>query len=145
MSERLYATFHVGDTFFGVDATDVQEVMRTQPMSRVPLASSEISGLINLRGQIVVAIDLRQRLHVDHDEWETEPLNVVVRTEQGPVALIVDEIGDVLEANDEELESPPETLSPPTKDLVTAVMKLEERLLLVLDVTAAASPEAAAA
>ncbi len=134
MTTRLYATFHVDSTFFGVDATDVQEVIRTQPMTRVPLAGGEIEGLINLRGQVVVAIDLRKRLGFDAAPEGTEQLNVVVRTEHGPVSLIVDDIDDVLEADDEQLEGPPATLRGPTKDLVTAVHKLDDQLLLVVDV-----------
>ena len=135
MTTRLYATFHVDNTFFGVDATDVQEVIRTQPMTRVPLASDEVSGLINLRGQVVVAIDMRRRLGMPEPEEGAELLNVIVRTEHGPVSLIVDDIGDVLEADLDELESPPPTLTPPTRDLVSAVHQLDERLLLVIDVS----------
>ena len=134
MTNTLYATFHVDDAFFGVDATDVQEVIRTQPMTRVPLASGEVSGLINLRGQVVVAIDMRRRLGMPEPDEGTERLNVIVRTEHGPVSLIVDDIGDVLEADLDELETPPPTLTPPTRDLVSAVHQLDERLLLVIDV-----------
>jgi len=143
MSDRLYATFYVDGTLFGIDATDVQEVLRAQPMTSVPLAPPDISGLINLRGQIVVAIDLRERLGREPAGEDTDSLNVVVRTEHGPVSLIVDDIGDVLKANDDALESPPETLSGPTKDLVVAVHKLEERLMLVVDVKRTAEPAAA--
>lgn len=134
MTTRLYATFHVDNTFFGVDATDVQEVLRAQPMTRVPLSSREIEGLINLRGQVVVAIDLRERLGYGRPPEGTEPLNVVVRTEHGPVSLIVDDIDDVLEADDDQLETPPATLHGPTRDLVTAVHKLDDQLLLIVDV-----------
>jgi len=135
VTNTLYATFHVDDAFFGVDATDVQEVIRTQPMTRVPLASDEVSGLINLRGQVVVAIDMRRRLGMPEPDEGAELLNVIVRTEHGPVSLIVDDIGDVLEADLDELETPPPTLTPPTRDLVSAVHQLDERLLLVIDVS----------
>lgn len=143
MSDRLYATFYVDETFFGIDATDVQEVLRAQPMSTVPLAPPEISGLINLRGQIVVAIDLRERLGREPASEDVESLNVVVRTEHGPVSLIVDDIGDVLKANDDVLEPPPATLSGPARDLVVGVHKLEEQLMLVVDVKRTAESAAA--
>lgn len=135
MTTTLYATFHVDDAFFGIDATDVQEVIRTQPMTRVPLASEEVSGLINLRGQVVVAIDMRRRLGRPDPADDAELLNVIVRTEHGPVSLIVDDIDDVLEASADQLDAPPPTLSSPTRDLVSAVHPLEDRLLLVIDVT----------
>lgn len=142
MSDRLYATFRVGQSAFGIDATDVQEVLRSQPMTKVPLAAAEVSGLINLRGQIVVAVDLRKRLLLGAASTETDPLNIVVRTEHGPVALIVDDIGDVLEAPDSDLEAPPATLKHPTQDMVSAVYKLEDELLLILDVARTAAPAA---
>lgn len=137
---RLYATFVVANTLFGVDATDVQEILLPQRLTRVPLAPSEVDGLANLRGQVVVTIDLRKRLHLPPAEAESDVVNIVLRTDSGPVSIVVDEVGDVLEAHDDDLDVPPPTLSRPTKDLVTAVHKLDDRLLLVLDVARTASP-----
>lgn len=140
MTVRLYATFTVNGTLFGVDATDVQEILPPQRITRVPLAAPEVTGLINLRGQVVVMIDMRRRLALPELEPPAPTVNVVLRSEHGPVSIAVDDVGDVLEASDDELESPPETLSHPTRDLVTAVQKLEDRLLLVLDVKKTAQP-----
>jgi purine-binding chemotaxis protein CheW len=140
---RLYATFVVGDNWFGVDATGVQEVMVAQPRTRVPLAGAEVRGLINLRGQVVIAIDLRRRLGMPDRADDTAPLEVVVRTEHGPVSLLVDDIGDVLEADDRELAPPPENLTGPLAGLVSGVHPLDDRLLLVLDIRATAAPAAA--
>src|SRR5206468_4583870 len=95
--------------FFGVDVLTVQEVICYQEMTRVPLASKVVSGLINLRGQIVTAIDLRRRLELRERPADRLPMNVVVRTDDGAVSLLVDEIGDVLEVDEESFERPPET------------------------------------
>ncbi|NOX31260.1 MAG: purine-binding chemotaxis protein CheW [Actinobacteria bacterium] len=143
MTDRLYATFYIDDTLFGIDATDVQEVLRAQPMTSVPLAPADIKGLINLRGQIVVAVDLRERLGRGPAPDDVQSLNVVVRTEHGPVSLIVDDIGDVLKVSDDALERPPETITSPTRDLVVAVHKLDEQLMLVVDAKRTAEPMAA--
>lgn len=140
MTVRLYATFAVNDTLFGVDATDVQEVLAEQRLTRVPLSSPEVLGLINLRGQVVVTIDMRRLLSLPARDTEGTPINVVLRTDHGPVSVAVDEVGDVLEASDSDLEPPPETLSAPTRALVTAVQKLDHELLLVLDVKRTAQP-----
>jgi purine-binding chemotaxis protein CheW len=137
---RLYATFTVNNTLFGVDATDVQEVLAPQRLTRVPRASPEVLGLINLRGQVVVTIDMRRLLGLPDRDQEATPVNVVLRTEDGPISVAVDEVGDVLEASDDELDHPPETLSQPTRALVTAVQKLDDELLLVLDVKRTAQP-----
>ncbi|MDH5671901.1 MAG: chemotaxis protein CheW [Myxococcales bacterium] len=127
-------TFHLGDLFFGVEVEKVQEVLRYQQMTPVPIVSKVVRGLINLRGQIVTAIDLRRRfLLPDADEGQL-PMNVVVRTGDGPVSLLVDEIGDVMEVDDDCIESPPATLRDVTRELVSSVYKLEGKLLLILDI-----------
>lgn len=140
---RLYATFSVGGTLFGVDATDVQEILLPQCLTRVPLAPAEVLGLANLRGQVVVTIDLRTMLDLPRISEDTDVVNIVLRTDHGPVSIVVDEVGDVLEVSDDELDPPPPTLAGPTRDLVVAVHKLRDRLLLVLDAARTANPVAA--
>ncbi len=134
MSEpKQYCTFYLDGLFFGVNVLGVQEVIKFQPMTQVPLASPVVSGLINLRGQIVTAIDLRRRLELEDREENTPPMNVVVRTDDGPVSLLVDDIGDVLDVSDDTFEPPPPTMKGIARELITGVHKLDERLLLILD------------
>jgi purine-binding chemotaxis protein CheW len=102
-------------------------------MTRVPQAPEVIEGLINLRGQIVTAIDMRRRLLLPPRASDQTPINVVVRTEDGAVSLLVDEIGDVLDVDDATYERPPENLDPAAVELIRGVYKLQDRLLLVLD------------
>ena len=132
-STRQLATFYLDGFFFGIEVEKVQEVIRYQEMTRVPLASSVVQGLINLRGQIVTAIDLRRRLELQPRPEGELPMNVVVRSEDGAVSLLVDEIGDVLEIADDTLEQPPATVTGLTRELVRGVCKLADQLLLVLD------------
>ena len=127
-------TFVLGDLVFGVEVLSVQEVLRFQPMTRVPLAASTVRGLINLRGQIVTAIDVRARLGLPRLSDAQEPMNVVLSTKDGVVSLLVDEIGDVLEVDRSEFERAPATLPALLHDVVLGVYKLERRLLLLLDV-----------
>lgn len=131
--EQQYATFFVDALFFGVEVLKVQEVIRYQEMTHVPLAPSEIQGLINLRGQIVTALDLRRRLTLAARGADALPMNVVVRTDDGAVSLLVDEIGDVVEVSEEQFEQPPETMVGVARELIRGVYKLRERLLLILD------------
>lgn len=134
MSEpKQYCTFFLDGLFFGVNVLGVQEVIKFQSMTQVPLASRVVSGLINLRGQIVTAIDLRRRLELGEREEDIPPMNVVVRTDDGPVSLLVDDIGDVLEVSDDTFEPPPPTMKGVARELITGVHKLDERLLLILD------------
>jgi purine-binding chemotaxis protein CheW len=132
-ARRQYCTFTVDGHYFGVDVLKVQEVIRYQEMTRVPLAPPEVRGLINLRGQIVTSIDLRRRLQLRERPAELEPVNVVVQTEDGAVSLLVDEIGDVLEVSEKDFERPPETLRGPARALIQGAYKLNDRLLLILD------------
>jgi purine-binding chemotaxis protein CheW len=128
-----YATFVVDDLFFGIDVLRVQEVLCYQEMTRVPLAATVAQGLINLRGQIVTALDMRRRLGLTPRRVDRLPMNLVVRTEEGPVSLLVDEIGDVLQLDSADFESAPDNLTPAARELVQGVYKLKGRLLLVLD------------
>lgn len=128
-----YCTFYVDDLFFGVEVLRVQEVIRFQAMTRVPLADEVVSGLINLRGQIVTAIDLRRRLARPDRPADQRPMNVVLRSADSTVSLLVDRIGDVLEPPADTYEAPPETLSGVARQFVHGVYKLPGQLLLILD------------
>jgi len=133
--EGQYCTFFVNGLFLGLEVTCIQEVIRAQPLTVVPLASHVIAGLMNLRGQIVTAIDLRHRLGMPSRDPAARPINVVVRTPDGAVSLLVDEIGDVIEVDAESFERPPDTLGDEARDLIRGAYKLKGRLLLVLDPT----------
>ena len=110
--------------------TTIQEVLRNQPLTRVLGSGPEVKGLLNLRGQVVIVIDLRERLGIGAREGDGEILNVVAVTPHGPVSFLVDEIGDILNADTDEFETPPETLGEPLRSLVTGVHKLDGRLML---------------
>jgi purine-binding chemotaxis protein CheW len=138
---QQFCTFFLKDHFLGVPVEQVQEVIRYQEMTRVPLGPQVIRGLINLRGQIVMAVDLRRRFGMEERLESQLPMNVVVRTDDGAVSFLVDEIGDVLEANEDSFERPPETLQGPSRELVRGVYKLQDRLMLVLDTEQAVKSE----
>jgi len=131
---QQFCTFFLDDQYFGVPVEQVQEVIRYKEMARVPLMPAVIRGLINLRGQIVMAIDLRRRMGMADRPDSQLPMNVVVSTEDGPVSLLVDEIGDVLEAGEDTFERAPETLQEQARELVRGVYKLKNALLLDLDI-----------
>ncbi|MBX3376609.1 MAG: chemotaxis protein CheW [Phycisphaeraceae bacterium] len=142
--DRQFCTFLVDGMYFGVDVLKVQEVIRYQDMTRVPLAHAVIRGLINLRGQIVTAVDLRRRLGLEDRAEGALPMNVVVRTGEGAMSLLVDEIGDVVTVEPESFERTPETLTGVTRDLLLGVYKLKDRLLLIMDTEKAVGLAAAA-
>jgi purine-binding chemotaxis protein CheW len=129
-----FCTFYLDKLLFGVELKGVQEVMRSLEMTKVPLAPAVVSGLINLRGQIVTAVDLRRRLELPPAAAGVHAMNVVVRSEDGAVSLLVDEIGDVVEVEETTFEPPPETLRGSMRTMILGVHKLDERLMHVLDI-----------
>jgi purine-binding chemotaxis protein CheW len=137
MAEK-FCTFLLDGHLFGVPVENVQEVLRTQRVTAVPLAPPEIKGLLNLRGQIVTTIDLRTRLNLPPRDEESSSVNVVVRTTDGAVSLVVDRIGHVLEPAPSTFEAAPDTVPELVRDLVDQVCKLDDGLLLVLDTERAA-------
>ena len=130
-----YCSFALGDRLFGIDVTRIQEILRWQPLTRVPLAPRSVVGLINLRGEIVPAIDVRDALGLAPSEVP-EPINVVLRTPDGPVSLLVDRVDDVLEL-DREFDLGPEAFTGPARELIRGLFELDDRLLLILDTDAA--------
>ena len=135
---KQFCTFYLGDQFYGVEVEKVQEVLRFQEMTQVPLAPKVVKGLINLRGQIVTAIDLREYLEPDIKHDIGQSMNVVVRSDEGPISFLVDEIGDVVEVGEDEYESAPDTVRGIARELIKGIYKISERLLLVLDTERAA-------
>jgi len=118
---------------YGVDVQSVQEVIRYQEMTDVPLAPDSVVGLINLRGQIVTAIDLRRRLGLANRPEGQLPMNVVVQSDDGAISLLVDQIGDVQEIDTDNFESLPETLQGIARTMILGAYKMKDHLLLILD------------
>jgi purine-binding chemotaxis protein CheW len=130
---KQLCTFYAGGGYFGIPVEQVQEVVKPQPITPVPLAPKVVRGLINLRGQILTAIDLRFRLGLGELGDQTKLMNVVVRTDESPISFLVDEIGDVLDVQEDAFEAPPETLQGEMRELIEGAYKLEARLLLALN------------
>ncbi len=126
-------TFYVENYLFGIEVDHVQEVLRAQRMTDVPLSPKVVRGLMNLRGQIVTALDMRVQLGLQSNDQEKEPMNVLVRTEEDLVSLLVDKIGDVIDVGDDQFESTPKSVPEQVLDMIKGVYKLEEQLLLLLN------------
>jgi purine-binding chemotaxis protein CheW len=128
------ATFTLCDASYSVPVARVQEVLRDQRCTNVPLAPGAVTGLMNLRGEVVLVLDLRRRLNLPDREPDAEPTSVVVRVDGEVISLLVDHIGDVVDVDPQIFEPPPETLGGPVRELIEGAYKLQDRLLLALDV-----------
>ncbi|HEV2641533.1 MAG TPA: chemotaxis protein CheW [Candidatus Elarobacter sp.] len=125
-------SFRLGRQWFGVPVLDVQEVLVAQRVARVPLAPRDVRGFLNLRGQIVTAVDLHERLAVEPLDADT-PMNVVVRDGDELFALIVDEVGDVVAVPADVVEPAPATLDDVWARACTGVVRWEQGLLAIVD------------
>lgn len=134
---RQLTTFWLADHLYGVEVGHVQEVLRAQDLTRVPRAHPAVAGLLNLRGQVVTAVQLRERLGLPPRAPGEKAILVVVRLDGEVVSLLVDAIGDVVDVAEDTFEMPPETLDGAVRDLIRGAYKLDGHLLLALDVARA--------
>lgn len=136
-NQNSFCTFWVEGLYFGIEVSRVQEVIRHQTTTQVPLAPNVVAGLMNLRGQIVTALDLRHRFGLPDAKTDQSQMNVVIRTPEGPVSLMVDKIGDVAKVDAANFEQAPETLDESIKALIHGAYKLDDQLLLVINAESA--------
>lgn len=129
-----YVTFTVGGQHFGLTAVDVRDVLKTQALTRVPMAQPEIAGLINLRGHIVTAVDLRRRFDLP-DRTETErPMSIVIEHKGEQFCLLADSVGDVLALAANEIEPNPTSMDESWRSVSKGVVRREQGLMIMLDV-----------
>lgn len=134
-SQSDFLTIQISGQLFGIPVLLIQDVLRRQNVTRVPLAPDEVAGALNLRGRIVTAIDVRKRLNLPPAaEGESRDISVVVEHEGDLYSLIIDDVGDVLTLDASTFQGVPATLDPKWRDIATAVHRLEDRLLIVMDV-----------
>ena len=133
--------FRLGEEEFGVSIQDVREIIRMQEVTRVPHAPEFVEGVINLRGQVVPIVDLRKRLGMPPKERDRDTRIVIVELDGELVGFIVDAVTEVLRVPKDQTEPPPEMVVGVDQEYITAVGKLEDRLLILLDLHKVLSKE----
>ena len=132
--ERAFVTLTVADQLCGVPVLAVRDVLGPQAITRIPLAPPEIAGSLNLRGRIVTAIDLRRRLRLSPAPPGMEPMSVVAEQGGELCALLVDQVSEVMSLPASAFERNPPTLEPAWAAFSAGIYRLQDRLLVVLDV-----------
>lgn len=128
-----FCTFTVGDYFLGVNVANVQEVVRNQNVTPIPMSSDGILGIINLRGQAITAMDIRHYLKLENNSEGKQPMSIVVKYDKDQASFPVDKIGDVIALNKRGAEPAPAHLNPDIKRFIKCVYEYEGNSLLVLD------------
>lgn len=129
-----FLTVFIAGQVFGIPVLQVQDVLGTQRVTKIPLAPPEVAGSLNLRGRIVTAIDVRCRLGLPRRETSQREMSVVVELEGELYSLIIDEVGDVMSLDNENFEGTPATLDPVWRDVSAGIYRLDGQLMVVLDV-----------
>jgi purine-binding chemotaxis protein CheW len=129
-----FVTMSVAGQLFGIPVLTIQDVLGPQRITRVPLAQPEIAGSLNLRGRIVTAIDFRTRMGLEPRPHGEDGMNVVVEVEGEQYSLVVDSVGEVLSPAPDHFEHTPATLDPIWRQIAAGVYRLDDRLMVVVDV-----------
>lgn len=134
-AQTEYLTILIGKQMFGIPVLQVQDVLRKQRMTRVPLAPPEVAGASNLRGRIVTGINVRKRLGMsDISNDLNTSMSVVVEHNGELYSLIIDKVGDVLSLLDRNFEPVPPTLDPEWREVATGIFRLTDQLLVIADI-----------
>jgi purine-binding chemotaxis protein CheW len=132
-SVQAYSTFFVDGLYFGILTSEVIELTKGLEVTPVPLGPIGVSGFINLRGQIVTAIDMRKRLGLHPIEHSDTTISLFFQDQGTLFGLLVDDVSDILELDQSSFEEPPSNISLASRELILGVHKLPQRLLLILD------------
>ena len=130
---HLLLTLTVGGRRCGLPVSRIRDVIRCERIARVPLAPTGVAGVLNLRGRIVTAIDMRDRLGLPPAEPDAQRMSVVVEQQSELYSLLADEVGDVLAPPAEARADVPHTLRGPWREHAVAVHRLDDGLLIELD------------
>ncbi|VAV92937.1 Positive regulator of CheA protein activity (CheW) [hydrothermal vent metagenome] len=134
-STREYVTFYIDEQAFGIAVDDIREVFHPRAITRVPLAPPEIRGVLNLRGRIVTAIEVRSRLNLPPLEDDNASMMAIgIEVENEAFGLIIDRVGDVLQLSERNCEALPCNMDPIWQQVSSGVYRLEEQLLIILDI-----------
>jgi purine-binding chemotaxis protein CheW len=131
---RQYVSITIAGQQFGIPVLIVHDVLGPQRITRIPLAPAEVAGSLNLRGRIVTAIDVRTRLGMGRRAADQPGMSVVVEHSGEFYSLMVDAVGEVLTLSSKEFERNPATLDPKWREISQGIFRLENQLLVVLDV-----------
>jgi purine-binding chemotaxis protein CheW len=129
-----YLSLCVGGQWFGIPVLKVQDVLARLRVAPIPLSPPEVAGSINLRGRIVTVVDMRVKLGLGPAPEDVESMSVVVEYRDEAYSVLVDEVGEVLQLRESDYEPTPATLEQPWRDLCIGLYRLDENLLLVLDI-----------
>lgn len=134
MSERQLVVFKLKNEEYGIEITKVEEIVRYQEITNIPQSTEYILGVINLRGRVIPIVDLKEKFYKMPTEITEETRIVVLNLEKMSVGIIVDSVSEVLRIQEENIEVTPQMCKDREGQAIIGVGKLEDRLLMLLDI-----------
>ncbi|WP_306029068.1 chemotaxis protein CheW [Stappia sp. MMSF_3263] len=129
-----YVTVIIGGQLFGLPISQVHDVFVPESLTRVPLAAPEVAGVLNLRGRIVTAIDMRKRLHLPNRDKNAQVMAVGIEHKGESYGLVIDQVGEVLRLSGDSMEANPSNLDKRWAEISGGVHRLDGKLMIILDV-----------
>ena len=129
-----FVTMTIAGQLFGIPVLQVQDVLGPQRIARIPMAPPWVAGVLNLRGRIVTAIDVRRRLRMPESELPGAAMSVVVEHSGERYSLLVDEVGEVMVCRADRIGPNPSTLDPVWQEISKGIVQLDDRLMIILQV-----------
>ncbi len=134
LDELEFVTVEIDKQWFGIPVLTVQDVLGAQKIANIPLAPPDVAGSLNLRGRIVTAIDPRVRLGISARDDDEPDMSVVVEHQGELYSLLIDQVGEVLSLPANRYEDNPASLDSRWRDVSAGIYRLDDRLLVVMDV-----------
>ena len=136
MKSDTYCTFKLSNEKFAINTRKIQEVIKLPAPMRVPLSDKEISGVINIRSEIVVALDLAKKLDIDSidNDQDLKKMSIIVKNGNEAVSLVIDSVGEVLEIEDGEIEPTPNNIAQNIREFLLGVYTSKNSIISVLDI-----------
>lgn len=129
-----YVVFKIDDEYYGIDINNVKSIERIQHFTRVPNAPIYVKGVINLRGEVVPVIDLRLRFELPHKELDSNSRIIITFVNEIQIGLLVDSSSEVIEINNEDVDSPPMVKDNISEDFIKGIGKQDGKLVILVDV-----------
>lgn len=133
MAEQQMVVFGLGREEYGVEITEVQEIVRLQEITKIPNTPEFVEGVVNLRGKVIPLIDMKKRFGLEQTERTGDNRIIVINVHNSIIGVIVDYVSEVLRISDDRIEQPPAIVKGIGKEYLKGIGKISDRLLILLD------------
>lgn len=136
MAQKQYIIFELDRQEYGIEISNVREITEFRETTKIPSAPDYVHGIINLRGNVIPVINLKKRLHIDEENTKRNKRIIIATINGKQTGFIVDDASQVITLSEDKIESPPETIISVDKNYIVGISKVNENIIILLDLTA---------